>query len=474
MRRTILAVVLFFCTGGGPALFAQADSPQARALRAQLDEVQRQLDDLARRESSTRKVTEIGSARGATRDDDEPRMVVRVYDLGDLFSIAPKYPAREPEDLLAGIRNVFPQAEMAASGVGGGGMGGGGMGGLFSVPSSGNRPAPAADQKVRPDTLHQMAGGLASEQAAGFHTSVDRLIQTITTVISPEEWDQLGGPSSITSLGASLIVSAPADMHDQIGALIDLFRQRWGSLRTVSIEAHWLWLTAEQLAAREAPPANEVDDEPTAFGVLSDASWARLREQSRAHAQQRTGYHAVLTCYNGQTVHALAGRQHLVVTGMTPVVGGESEPAYQIQTRVVLDGAALQVTPIVSRTAKFVVVDVHSRVNLLGARGGEMAAQPANAEARLPADSVQLVDSLDRPELDSQRLSTTVRMPVGRPMLVGGMTFAAPGADNPNLYLFLTTHVQELRDDEPAETELQPAADDAAKLPEEDVPAKPE
>ena len=33
-----------------------------------------------------------------------------------------------------------------------------------------------------------------------------------------------------------------------------------------------------------------------------------------------SGYHAIVTCYNGQTVAAQAGSQRLTVIGLTPVV----------------------------------------------------------------------------------------------------------------------------------------------------------
>ena len=46
------------------------------------------------------------------------------------------------------------------------------------------------------------------------------------------------------------------------------------------------------------------------------------------------------------------------------------------------------------------------------------------------------------------RLSTTLRVPVDRLMLIGGMTHATePEAPEPDLYLFLKVSLQELRDD---------------------------
>jgi hypothetical protein len=289
------------------ALPAQVESPQTRELRAQLESIQLRLDQLRRQDSGSHNVTEIGSSRGRARQEVEPQLTVRIYDLGDLYSIAPSYSAHEPADLQHVGRAVFPEGELATASATGGPSAVGGMGANVSVleryavhtatPVSGWRDGATVSDSAR--------------------TSVESLVDTITTTISPDQWDDVGGPASITTLGASLIVSAPLDTHDKIGALLDLFRKRWRSLRTISIEAHWLWLTESELASAPLKEQNAV-----AFGVLSDAAWKKLRETASADAQRRSAYHAVLTCYNGQTVHALAGGQRVVVAGMTPVVGG--------------------------------------------------------------------------------------------------------------------------------------------------------
>jgi hypothetical protein len=470
MRRPLLLfAVVFFWGLAATSAQAQPGGQQARELRAQLEALQLQLDALTRHDSTaSHKVTEIGSAFGRQRDFDQPRLVVRIYDLSDLYAIAPPYAAREPGDLEDTERAVFPEVMAAAAsraGMGGGGFGGGGfggMGGFFAVPNSSARLKDRASQ-----TLAQASGG-GGEVDAG-RTTVDGLIETITTTISPEEWTDVGGPASIKALGASLVISAPVNMHEQIGALLDLFRKRWGSLRTVSVQAHWLWLTEAQLAAALAEPPPGPADQPRAFGALSDAAWIKLREPAAGDAPRRANYHAVLTCYNGQTVNALAGRQRLIVGGMTPVVGGQEQgTAYHPNVRALHEGAALQITPVVTRTAKYVVVDVHSRVNILAP--AERAA--AGADAPPPGDVQQVVAAIDRLALQSQRLSTTLRIPVGQPTLVGGMTFDAQPAGGPNLYLFVTAVVQELRDEEGTEVKADAPAAPAPATPPENPAAK--
>ncbi len=61
---------------------------------------------------------------------------------------------------------------------------------------------------------------------------------------------------------------------------------------------------------------------------------------------------------------------------------------------------------------------------------------------------VRLPDE-ERPVLVNHHLETTLRIPVSRRMLVGGMTFQVPGRQSEHsLYLFVKLAMQELRDDQ--------------------------
>jgi hypothetical protein len=57
------------------------------------------------------------------------------------------------------------------------------------------------------------------------------------------------------------------------------------------------------------------------------------------------------------------------------------------------------------------------------------------------------IGRIDRPRLAVQRLSTTLRVPIDRTMLIGGMTMSdEQTAKDSTLYLFVKLIVQELRD----------------------------
>ena len=133
---------------------AAAQSPRADALRQKIDALQQELDEVDVPAKRYSHVTQIGGPRGAERREDQ---VVRLYDLSDLFAVAPPYTAERFEGLAKTHAPLFPRPTAETSGGGGmGGMGmGGGMGGggFFSLGDKHAR-LPEADER----TLHQRAG----------------------------------------------------------------------------------------------------------------------------------------------------------------------------------------------------------------------------------------------------------------------------------------------------------------------------
>jgi hypothetical protein len=439
--------------------WAQPGGGEAQELRNLISALQQTLEEARGTDQADDRVTELG--RPPRPVGTEPAMVVRIYDLSDLFAMAPSYPATISADLGQPERSLFFTEGAYRGGGGFGGMGMGGMGGMgggfFSVDE---KPAKLAVPSRR--ALYQLHAG----SAPSVRTSIDDLIEAITTTIEPESWDVVGGPGSIAPLGNNLLISNEEHVHEQITTLLDSFRQRWGTLRTVSTRAYWLWLThdeLEPLLATADAPKTKSDDEIAAFGLVDEAAWKQLLERLQEEDDgARTGYRAVLTCYNGQTVHTLSGQQSLFVTGIGPEMVEdeelvevedeqgevESRVAYRPELSVVQEGAALEITPITTVSGKFVVVDVHSRVAFLSEESAEHSGRAHTASFRGTGSPAELAASIDRPRLVLHRLSTTLRLPVDRLMLIGGMTHATePGTAEPDLFLFLEVSVQELRDD---------------------------
>lgn len=417
----------------------------------------------------TDRVTEIGaSRRQVVVEQIEEKEVVRIYDLSDLFAIAPPYAAMQASDLrpasislLTGQSAMFPgQGNVNLSS--GGGMGGGlsGIGGgVFNLPS------PAADGKAVPKQVLPQFGGIGLSHGAdaegnfgGSRISFDDLIDAIETTIEPTEWEPVGGPGTIQPLGNALIVRATPSIHEQVDNLLGLLRQKWGTLRTISVEGWWLWMNEEDantLLTDDRPKG----DNAKVFGTVDNDAFAKRVSDIAANENARPGYRAKITCYNGQTVNTVSGGQQLYVTDLIPVADGESI-GYRPVVSLVQEGAALQVRPHATQKGNFAALDIHTRVNLL-ARSQPPATKPAaevlvEEEAKAKDKNVNTAlaaaAAIDRPRLQNARLSTSLRLPIDQVMLVGAMSFDAdPAHGSENLYLFVKLAMQELRDDLPEE-----------------------
>lgn len=434
MIRTILysSAVLFLI----PLQSDAQTGPDLDLLRQQLQAIQAQIDaaSTAPQPAPRTNVTQIGSTRQRMRSSGA---VIRIYDLGDLFAVAPPYAAATEGDLSEMNRTFFEVQGRSYSG--GGGLGGG----FFNIGARGLNP---------PGMTEHVANQAGTDGQV--RTSQDQLIKTIKQTISPNVWDEAGGESTIAKLGNAFIISTDEETHAQIDALMNLFRQRWGTLRTISVRAWWVWLTPNEIAPvldSEGEPV--INDGAPAFGIVPDDAWLSILEKWRNDEEERPrGYQATLTCYNGQTVHTISGDQGLAVTDIRPVLtrdeNGEKvgRVAYRPKLSVVHEGLAFQITPMSNVSGKTLLLDLHSRITT-PLHEAEQLMEKVERIGEEPSPD-QIVKVIDSRRLNIHRLSTTVRVPVNRPMLVGGMSSGGhQQAGSHNLYLFVKASVQELRND---------------------------
>ena len=416
-------------------------------LKQQIANLQQQLEAMESAPPAKRNVTQIGASR--TRKV-ESGLVVRIYDLGDLYAVAPPYAAQLSSDLQPNSRSSLFDVTPLGNATG---MGGGMGGGMFRV-------APTAVVALGASATGQVSGA-----AGTVRSSQDELMAVIRETISPELWREGGG--KITKLGNAFVISADEDAHLQIESLLNLFRARWGTLRTISVRGWWISLApAELRTLLDAPTEKVTPDGPPVFGVVGEKAWQdilRIWELPAGNGAHQIRYQATLTCYNGQTVNSLSGTQSLVVSTMNTVAtdgetGGKlGQLGYQPQMAIVQEGLAFQVTPITNISGKTVLLDVHSR--LVMPAGEDEASPPEKKrtiETVFPDDVVRPVD---RRRLNIHRFSTTTRVPTDRPYLVGGMSLPAADTEGLQLYLFVKVSVQELRNDQepPAKPAEQPA-----------------
>jgi len=256
------------------------------------------------------------------------------------------------------------------------------------------------------------------------------IIRLIETVIEADTWKDQGGVvgsiSTLSSRSMIVVLHTPA-VHKRIGELLDQLRHELRLDASITIDAHWVMATTEQAAKWRAGEAVGLD-------ILKDPK--ALHSCARAMAM------------DAQTVSVAGGQLATEVTAAQPVTS-ENVAAMAFTTDQARLGIGLEITPRLSEDRHWLIVDVSSTVT--ERTGGKEATRPAQ---RLGGD-LDILYALEKPPHQEQKLTQTVRLPLGTPKFVGGMTLEPGKTDGKELCLILTGRIVEADD--------QKAADGSAK-----------
>jgi hypothetical protein len=346
--------------------------------------------------------------REAGADNDE--FVLRTYDVGDLVLNVPDYPYPGGSGSSTGqpLGTGF-----GGSGFGGGGGVGGGGGGFFSV----------ADDEQRRATQTT-------------DVTMDVLIDAILSTVATDSWAENGrGEADIRPVGHSLVIWQTQSAHTRIADLLDQLRSVLNDRRTIRVDARWLLLNSDELDRLMAADAED--------------SATLDRKQLASLTRRPTTIRGLTNCFSGQLVYVVSGTRRNFVSGYIPVVGSvdRSPRDAQLATlrggarmRLVADqspvgggkersvgyqpivekstrGALLEIRPTVVRGSESAIVDLRSTLTIPGGQPVHVAEQSEPA----PAPPV-----VDRIAMDTQEFATTLRVPLGEPVLVGGLTYVPP------------------------------------------------
>jgi hypothetical protein len=251
------------------------------------------------------------------------------------------------------------------------------------------------------------------------------------------------GDGVLRFYGDLLVVRNTPENQRQVELFLQRLREHREASRPVTVQADWLAIQPGQLSpilrpARPGTTTSEVD--PLALSKLgTDAFYARGR----------------ISCMGGQTVQLLSGRIRTQVGGFEECVGTGAS-SFQPEVGEELSGAALQVTPHIFEHVA--TVDVISLVSAWGDSGKPYRTGARNvAIISRPSAQTRVRDSddggsIDRLNAPGQQLCTTVHLTLGKPMLIGGMTFdpdmnhasveKARGEDSRQIYLVLRVDAQ--------------------------------
>ena len=138
-------------------------------------------------------------------------------------------------------------------------------------------------------------------------------------------------------------------------------------------------------------------------------------------------------CFSGQTVSVVSGRTRSIVTDLTPVVGSNAV-GYNPTISAANSGVVLQVTPHLEPEGPDArcVVDLHSDVTQTSNINGDKIELSATTQPTGPN-----MDAIDRVNEVRQNLRTTVRLPLAKKVLVGGMTLEPAAKEDAGRQLYL-------------------------------------
>jgi len=302
-------------------------------------------------------------------------LVLRMYDVGDLIQPVPDRPLGQ---------GVLPPTQ---------------LNGILGV-----RPVTYSNSNRQTDRTEQ---------------GTDGLIRLIDELIDPESWRENGGTlGSISTRETVLVVRQTEENQRQISELLEMLRKTRQGARVVTVHADWLWLTPGDLDQVVKPgkaggPGREID--PAALQKLGPKALY-------AHGQ--------ITCAGGQTVHLLSGHVKTLVENLDASVG-TGATAYQPEVDEVLEGAAVQVTPRIQ--GESANVDVLGFVSGWGTPGQpyrfvQRDAEPAPAAHPGDPDNAGSVATMDRMNVLAQEFCTSAHLPLGKAVIIGGMTLEPEGS----------------------------------------------
>lgn len=342
-------------------------------------------------------------ARAEVARDKQPavKLVTRVYNVRDLIHIGTDYPYKS---------RVRPPGWDAKR------------------PEPPRRSRGFFDEEERSERRVESPPPKAASQVA-----LKTLMELIREAVPAERWAT--GAMCIRALGTLIVVRETEANQKKIDELLSSIRREVTATRTVAVRARWVRLDKKQLAGLSGGGAK-----PGGPIVLTEAALAKAGDVTLCRA--------MTTGFDGQLISAASGNGQNLVIGAEPLVAEAAVAVTPVVERM-LWGVVLEVRAVLTGDSGQVTLTVRSmlselkqtRILPLGPLAsvpkqhqlalGSTDARGAGGERRkitVPGRSRQAVDALQLPDYLVHSLRATVRVPLDRPVLVGGMTAPAGAA----------------------------------------------
>src|SRR5690606_23891260 len=167
------------------------------------------------------------------------------------------------------------------------------------------------------------------------------------------------------------------------------------------------------------------------------------REKLKAHMLETTSLRAVGHCFSGQRIYLVSGSRQNIVSGYIPVVGSietgaeglaswdnrSTDSTFHFTSDVGRTRqASVGYQPIVERPNRGVLLEIRPTLEGGADQGAivdlksTLSGAASAPEIRLEEEVQMLAPQIDRVAITRAELATTLRLPLGVPVVVGGLT----------------------------------------------------
>jgi hypothetical protein len=239
-----------------------------------------------------------------------------------------------------------------------------------------------------------------------------------------------GELGQIQFLGNLLIIRQSRQNHERIDALFEQIRRQQDPAQLLTIRALWIYLDAEQL--------NQVQE----FSGQSKSPMLTVPPELLAN--ESLIYCRAQTCgFSGRAIELTSGRAQTYVADVTPIVGTQALGFDPLPAQAT-SGVRLAVRPQTVSNGQ-IVISMDTQVSEVSSITTSAGGGPMRASSTRPSGDPSLGDgAIDRVNEMKHTLRTTLRLPVGQDVLIGGMTLdpaAHPEQQGQRRQLFLVVRV---------------------------------
>ncbi|HEY2585487.1 MAG TPA: M56 family metallopeptidase [Tepidisphaeraceae bacterium] len=318
---------------------------------------------------------------------------------------------------------------------------------VVDIPSFEDAPQLGKPQ-IRGATVPATTQPATREGRNAHDEAVKQLVQTIESTVAPDTWKDRGGSvAALRELEGQLIVTQAPENHAQIVRLLDQLRES----RSLQCEVDARFVCCDEavskallakwqkLAAPATLPADAGAKEPRGSGMvaflLDDAQRGEFLRTSQNKPGASVTAAPKIVLFNGQRAYVMVATSTSYVSAYAANNTADGRTRYDPVTAVVQYGTVLDVQATINADRTAATLFLHPQLAaLFGMKSVPWPGRPAGSNL-----------TVQEPQIRTAEVSTTVNVPVGRTLVLGGLSdprvTGAPGAETrpgqPQKSLFL-------------------------------------